>query len=362
MKTVVTNAQVCHLWAHQSQEHARSGNGNVSFSGRDLYSYQTVIATIVDAADGSKVALVSSRGFSPTTGKQKNNIYRALGYSGEVMPSFTVPELGKPGGMVYFTPMDRDPVALHRFNAESFRESFLDCLARFKRAREVNTWILGQAREQAEQYASYVKLFAVDLPAIDVDTLIKAAEDERIAINRARNTPEAIAKREKEATARLAREIRDFRSVSGKFNLDWTESWHGDSRFSATDREVRSEAIARLNADKIAAWLSGHTNIVPRHGDSALLRIKGQAIQTSWGAEFPVDHGKRAFAVIAHCRRTGSEWHTNGKTIHLGPFAVNTISAEGDVKAGCHLVRWPAIERVAKELGLVQSGECGISS
>jgi hypothetical protein len=349
-----TNAQVCHLWAHQAQEHARSNNGNVSFHGRDLYSYSTVIATIVDDTKGNPVALVTSHGYSKTTGKQKGNVYRALGY-GTVMPEFTVPFLGKPGGMASYeeSRFQNNPAALHGANAKTFLESFHDNLARYKRARKQKEWITSQVRDAAENYNRYVALFGVGLPCLDFEPLILAAVAERIKTEEAKNTPEYRAKLEKDRASRLERERRDFREVRGKFKTDWREPGGRDEdRFTEEDRVARSDRLTAMYKDKVESWLAGETHICPRL-ESALLRIKSNVIQTSWGATFPIEHGIKAFPVIARCRNHRAEWHTNGHSIHLGAFRIDSISAEGDVRAGCHTVKWEAIERIARELGLI---------
>jgi hypothetical protein len=79
MKTVVSNSMVAHLWAHQSQDTARSGNGNIWFEGTTLYSYRTPIANFVVSPKGKHVALISSQGYSPTTGGHLRDASRALG-------------------------------------------------------------------------------------------------------------------------------------------------------------------------------------------------------------------------------------------------------------------------------------------
>lgn len=48
----------------------------------------------------------------------------------------------------------------------------------------------------------------------------------------------------------------------------------------------------------------------------------------------------------------GEEWLTNGHTCKLGHYQVSRIEANGTVHAGCHVVEWPAIKRIAPELDL----------
>jgi hypothetical protein len=74
---------VAHIWAHQSQDHARVAHGNFWFTGRALYSYgdHYVVGFHMPAAydrDGAPVALLNSENYSPTTSKQQEAARRAL--------------------------------------------------------------------------------------------------------------------------------------------------------------------------------------------------------------------------------------------------------------------------------------------
>ena len=85
----------------------------------------------------------------------------------------------------------------------------------------------------------------------------------------------------------------------------------------------------------------------------ALLRLVGNRIQTSQGAEFPVEHGRRAFPIIARIRNLGREWKANGEQIPLGHFKIDSVAANGDVTAGCHFVKYEEIHAMAIQLGIV---------
>src|SRR3954452_20181905 len=87
-RTVVNNSQVPHLWANQSQDHAK-GNGSISFSGRSLYSYAAEIGRLVDAPNGGRVALLISRTWSPTTSSHQSAARSAVSH----LTRFSVPHL-----------------------------------------------------------------------------------------------------------------------------------------------------------------------------------------------------------------------------------------------------------------------------
>jgi hypothetical protein len=86
-----------------------------------------------------------------------------------------------------------------------------------------------------------------------------------------------------------------------------------------------------------------------------MLRIDGDEVVTSRGARFPISHAKRALAFIRRVREFGQAYVRNGHTIHLGPYALDRIEPDGTVKAGCHVVSWKEIERIASALDSVPS-------
>jgi hypothetical protein len=84
-----------------------------------------------------------------------------------------------------------------------------------------------------------------------------------------------------------------------------------------------------------------------------MLRIVCDEVQTSRGARFPIAHAKRVLAFIRRVREFGQAYVRNGHTIHLGPYAIDRIEPDGTVKAGCHVVSWKEIERIAPALDSV---------
>lgn len=80
--------------------------------------------------------------------------------------------------------------------------------------------------------------------------------------------------------------------------------------------------------------------------------IVGGTLQTSLGASAPLAHAVKAFRFIKRCRERATGWEANGHTIRVGNFRVDSITAAGDIKAGCHVIHWGETSRLADELGL----------
>lgn len=76
-------------------------------------------------------------------------------------------------------------------------------------------------------------------------------------------------------------------------------------------------------------------------------RAEAGTLETSWGAQVPLAHAIRAFRFLALCRAEGKAWAANGKTLHVGHFAIDRVDTAGNFRAGCHLINWPEVERVA---------------
>jgi hypothetical protein len=124
----------------------------------------------------------------------------------------------------------------------------------------------------------------------------------------------------------------------------------------AEEREANRKARELETAEHRKAWLAGEAPLAGLRFDAesggAALRIKGDMLQTSHGAEVPLEHAIRAFRFIKLCREAGREWSANGQQIRVGHFRVDSVSAAGDMVAGCHAFTWPEIERVAKLAGV----------
>lgn len=159
----------------------------------------------------------------------------------------------------------------------------------------------------------------------------------------------------------------------------WLELARADIRAAQAEVTAERERAAEAwNAASLAAWLANEPQ-PPRpaivanhytaarlsdHDGGALLRatkverdesgaIVGGTLQTSWGAEVPLTHAVRAFRFLIKCRAEGRTWRANGKTLPVGHFRVDQINSDGGFRAGCHVINWPAVERVASALGLL---------
>lgn len=130
-------------------------------------------------------------------------------------------------------------------------------------------------------------------------------------------------------------------------------------RERAEREAARLAEIARKREEEAAnreRWLAGeHVRFTGSdESGGALMRIVGDTLQTSWGAEVPLEHAKAAFRMIAACRKAGKSWRRNGQTIRVGHFQIDAIEPSGDFKAGCHDFKWPEVSRIARLAGVFE--------
>lgn len=108
------------------------------------------------------------------------------------------------------------------------------------------------------------------------------------------------------------------------------------------------------------AWLkgenSGRYTRLSGPGGVALVRRSsdGERLETSHGADVPWSHAVKAFRFIRLCVEKGEAFHTNGRVIRVGHFTVDYITADGDMKAGCHRFAWADMKALAEREGVFE--------
>lgn len=345
MKTVFSNDQLAHVWAQRSQTYGKSNS--MRFDGAVLYSYDAKIAKFQAGSTGEVcAALVTSRTYSVTT---TSHTSRALGaVRGLGIPVFRVPNVDP----------RTDTDHLENYNALiAGRDAALKAS---ERAR--SDWRRDMRRSDAERLdsdaAAYAALFVKGDPA----KLAKRLARESAKAERERKQREAERAAALEAAkVRLAPIIDELRATWRACG-DWSEAWH---RATCAARDGGADQYFMRNIfDSVT-----------------LLRVNGDKVETSRGAEFPVEHARRAFRLLAPVVHAGKPW-TAGKctndhdryggsfgcpdcdgagndkrnVVRLGHFTVDRVEivdGAAVVVAGCHRVAWSEVEHCARELGLL---------
>jgi hypothetical protein len=367
-------------------ETAWSGSPRTWFRGPILYSYNEPIARIVPGADGRPRALLSAgrpmgdvwnpAEFQKWSVATSNHMPGRLTES-QAAESFTVPSIaGRPASRESFAEFDRDsePAAPdHGLNLEYLRTGFRNAVRRFGNVAGVPEWnrssyrpaqpgdvleyegqrdvrvvapVADHVRDSLvaawEAANAYQSAFAVPVPtpwqvatewpdSAEAVAAIAAPLGARLErLEAARNTPEAIAKREAaQAKAKATRERRE--------NLRWR----------GTPEE------------RVAEWRAGGPADLLKYGErtdsngGALLRVRGKKLETSQGADVPLSDAVKVFRFVKLCRERGEGWRRNGARVPVGGFQVDSVEPSGDFVAGCHRINWPEIVSAARQAGVL---------
>jgi hypothetical protein len=294
IKRVFSNGdQVLHLWANQSQDSARSRN--VFFKGKSCYSYGThyELGRMVKY-NGFVVALVNDTGWSVTTGK---HIYQALSAASH-LPTLKTKDL---------VVRSRHHVTENKSDKVLVREAMLrlqgDTLDKmfdvFKRRTfwKDDCW----ARQCESDYGlqSDISMFNKLCDTLGFETL-------RLDI-----TPEYIKAYDAHVMIALKRTA----------ELD-----KGRDERRAKQQEIDAAKLVK----NVQAWrLGGPTTNGIQNLAHQLLRIVGETVETSKGAEVPLKHAIRLLRMIDKGTAKPGE--------SVGSFELSEVRKDV-VRIGCHTI------------------------
>lgn len=328
MAKVFANDMVAHVWAQMTQDEGRSHNGNFSFDGNTLYSYSTPIAQIHHTRHGA-VVLMTERSFSTTTnGKHKNAVWRATNY-GRTLPVHVVPFIGAWGGQAISSDRMSSDAERHAANVAYLVDQYEQRKAKIARMRDIWSTVQEMLQSAHDEAMAYARDFDLTPPALDLAKDVADIEAKRAAREARNADPAYQAKRERERAARERRQ--------------------------AEKERIAALAKFEREAEMRARWLEGGSiwgATLRTENGGALLRVKGDNLETSQGASVPLAHAVKVFRFVKACRDNARDWHRNGHTIRVGHFQVDRIAANGDFHAGCHFIEWSECERIARAIGV----------
>lgn len=291
MRTVVNNREVPHLWMHQTQESGRNSTGSLYFEGPTIYSYgpHFPIARHVQNKRSQGAILVTTRGYSSTTS----------GHIGSVRSA--IPN----GATVFYVPLENHDATV----------PFADYVESYQKRIDEHAKFAVKAKGRASEH--YCNMLA---------------------------------------TTDQANAYCEFFGLRKRFkkpkNLAAIKATIEESERKRLEAAKRREALVRREAqEKLARWLEGESVQVPSGLPEAYLRIRDNVVETSKGAHFPVDDAPRGIALARACRKRGREWQRNGETCPVGDYQIDRVYPNGDVRAGCHLVHYSEVERIAGLIG-----------
>lgn len=300
MRNVLSNIdQVFHYWANKVQSSGRAGN--VYFENEKVYSYGAHFC-IARHLPGGTVAF-TTRGYSPTT-------------SGHISAARSA---ARHLAIVYCT----DPAESAGQNMRHAQESIVSALNDADKPRIRQTTRDGH-KARALRIAENANAYLAALP-----------ESERSGC-----TP---------IDTGALEYIRDVMR-----------------QHEETQRRLREDAAIARNreaADRLKAWRVDPTiHTQGFHGLPVALRLKSAdepgttlRIQTSHGAEIPVQAARDIWPFIRRAMRENVEYRPSAKGARMGVYSLNLIRPDGSIVVGCHDIAYAEIEAMAQAMGLVET-------
>lgn len=290
----MNNIQVAHLWA--SGNKANGKGSNFYFEGDTIFSYGPHFP--IARRISESFYLITQRGYSVSTSRHISYTRRAIPSYAKVFPVANSP---------------RDSFGtIREEKMKEARGMFSTVEAKTPAKTYENAKVLSLfIRETLEMFRLFEEEDAQFLSALQMEELHGILGKVEL-IREANREAFEIAEAKKEAQ----REAREE-----KRRAKWE----------------RQQELERMEAEKIVPlWRNGEKvmtwklrNLPP------MLRIIGDKVETSHGAEVTKEEATKAFFFILGKINKGETWHRNGETCPVGPFSLVSIDSE-IVTVGCH--------------------------
>lgn len=300
---MASHMQVAHAWMNKT---GRSKRGFAMFyEGDTIYSWgkHFPIAHHVTSEGGAPCVLITTREYSRSTAKHVTYTYRAT------------------HGMVF----EVDNVMAtteqeHLHNYTAMLEVAADHVAKAKRARVWKDGHMQWAQEAfkaATEYAAWFNLsVAASIPGSIGDALADMTQHRHVVNLRAQE--------EREARQRAQR-IEQRRNTNPRM-VQWLKGESMGYTFTTLNSTVRYRPF---------------------------VRVMGDRVQTSWGADVPLDVALTAFRMATKVRKSGKEWVATGlRTLMVGDYALKRIGPSGNLVIGCHDIPYRHQQTAAKLAGI----------
>lgn len=309
------NKNVCHQWAHKTKERGRQGN--VYFEDGKIFSYGSHFCCAKHATDkrGKPCVLFTTRDYSSTTGQHKSAIRSSI------PPALPVFYMEHPEN----EPTQDDVKKLAEGLANT-RESIMRKTKDWKWSIE----LLDEKIAKLEEFAHAFKLKFKDKPSKEWKAFLIALQEK---IQKQENREQWLKDHPTEANlAAEKRRTAALRLKQAKFEREAGEWFAGTrNQFPATPGATQYSSYRREN----------YLRVNPRDPTD---------VESNHNAHAPLKHVLKAWSFIKQLWEEGKEWSTNGHTVYVGNYKLDSIKADG-VRAGCHFFAKSEVLRFAKVIG-----------
>jgi hypothetical protein len=390
---VFPTSEIPHKWAHQTQADARNPQGNLYFKGATIYSYRDSwpLARIYtkgaptkggrkgnpeDYTRDSVLVLTNSDKYGPTTAGHQHDVNCAARHLAQIAVPHVQTE-------PYETQRCHDHNIAHLVKVAS---EYLEKAQRAMQPFNVE-WREREAKEAIEHAGQYMRFFGIRRKA----PVFPAAEWEKArvrALSIAMPDPVRDAKRYKAQQRRRTKlhaalqsafdtycaQVATYNAaiVEARANApDAAEYWREHGKWPASvevdyalqprltipgDNSYRGQWKAR---DKFATAGFALPELESTDGrpSTVLLRVDGETIVTSLGARVPLAAAPMVWMLVEREKAKGGREFAhigNASRIRIGDYPIDSIGADGTLRAGCHVIPYAELERMARKLGLIE--------
>lgn len=288
---MATHIEVAHAWAHRTGRH-RKGH-NMFYEGETIYSYgyRFPIATHVQTAQGRDVVLMTTAGYSISTSKHKTYVLRAIRH----LDVIRVPTLS--------TRLTGAGYGESEKLVRAWQTGISAALASASKARTRKVEHLATAQELIDAHNAYATAFdlvgSIHFPAL----LSLETFDSQYAAMQEAIRQERLAQAERQRIDALRQAIED--------------------------------------KDRLRDWLRGAEGVRPPRTLRPMVRVKGDMLQTTWGASVPLADALRVYELAKRAHALPRETLDDGLLDivgSVGSFGDAYVSRTGNIRVGCHTI------------------------
>lgn len=316
---------VAHHWANRVSDSGKASS--LSFQGDTLYSYAEPIARLL--ADGT--VLHTTQKWSVTTSAHQSLARAATNYSRGIFVRRVQDTPAE--NMRYAREWIAQTLARTDLKPSDYKKDGTVSLRGEARVAKLKADALHEA-DQANAYLTACQRNGLGVGELPIDTTdlegvrVELEREEARRVEQRRLAQERAADEAKEHLVSW----RAGNSDSGHFHLhNLPVALRLHTYMPATARNLQGVVIDPAAATK-------------------------QVIQTSHGAEIPVEDAKRLWPLLLKVRAAGAEWvpTDTSKERRLGVYTLNAVRADGGIRVGCHEIAFAEMEAMAEQLGLTE--------
>lgn len=311
----MNHSDIAHAWAHQTRDSANFVNANIFFNGPTIYSYGHHFP-MAQMYPELGVILYTTKSYSSSTSKHLGHVWSAIDRTRWEVIEVAEVERVKVGAKGNFK---------HRENVVTLVKEIAELMGKQERARkhDYSREIQGKIRTLNR----YIEVFQCKTIA-----------------------QKLTRKKEGELGMMYKPLLKTLLNDPDDLNAELSEL----AKENEEKRREQERAKRERDAEYVEEWKQGlhHGSIVHKsYGHSDLLRMKNGMIETSQGVKIDPEEGRKLWRIVEGVIESGKDVTFNRGVITIDHYSVTSISKDGTLRAGCHLLSGKVITEFVEAQG-----------